>query len=127
MLADGPTKCSGRLEVKFQGEWGTVCDDGWNRKNAAVVCKQLGCPTAVATTGRVNASEGSGPIWLDNVSCQGNESELWYCRLQDWGKHFCSHSEDAGVTCSGKSKQNKKQRREELSSLGVKTGMRCKL
>lgn len=100
MLADGPTKCSGRLEVKFQGEWGTVCDDGWNRKNAAVVCKQLGCPTAVATTGRVNASEGSGPIWLDNVSCQGNESELWYCRLQDWGKHFCSHSEDAGVTCS---------------------------
>ncbi|XP_006891410.1 PREDICTED: uncharacterized protein LOC102863260 [Elephantulus edwardii] len=101
-LADGPNKCSGRLEVKFQGEWGTVCDDGWDSSDAAVVCRQLGCPSVFTGTGRVNASEGVGPIWLDNVSCQGHETAVWNCRHRDWGKHYCHHNEDAGVTCSGK-------------------------
>lgn len=99
-LVDGVTECSGRLEVKFQGEWGTVCDDGWDSNDAAVACKQLGCPTAVIAIGRVNASEGTGNIWLDRVSCHGNESAVWQCKHHEWGKHYCNHIEDAGVTCS---------------------------
>uniref|UniRef100_A0A8C6MJE9 Scavenger receptor cysteine-rich type 1 protein M130 n=1 Tax=Moschus moschiferus TaxID=68415 RepID=A0A8C6MJE9_MOSMO len=99
-LVDGVTKCSGRLEVRFQGEWGTVCDDGWDNDDAAVACQQLGCPTAITAIGRVNASEGSGHIWLDSVSCQGHESAIWQCKHQEWGKHYCHHNEDAGVTCS---------------------------
>lgn len=99
-VVDGVTECSGRLEVKFQGEWGTICDDGWDSDDAAVACKQLGCPTAVTAIGRVNASEGTGHIWLDSVSCHGHESALWQCRHHEWGKHYCNHNEDAGVTCS---------------------------
>ncbi|XP_055990699.1 scavenger receptor cysteine-rich type 1 protein M130 isoform X1 [Sorex fumeus] len=99
-LVDGVNSCSGRLEVKFQGEWGTVCDDRWDGTDAAVTCKHLGCPTALTATGRVNASEGTGNIWLDNVSCQGHESKLWMCGHHEWGKHYCQHHEDAGVTCS---------------------------
>lgn len=98
-LADGG-RCSGRVEVKFQGEWGTVCDNSWDSRDASVVCKQLGCPTAVTPTGRANASEGSGNILLDSVACNGHESALWYCKHQEWGKHFCHHNEDAGVVCS---------------------------
>uniref|UniRef100_A0A250YM22 Scavenger receptor cysteine-rich type 1 protein M130 n=1 Tax=Castor canadensis TaxID=51338 RepID=A0A250YM22_CASCN len=99
-VVDGLSECSGRLEVKFQEEWGTVCDDGWDSNDAAVACKQLGCPTTVTTIGRVNASEGSGHIWLDSVSCQGHESAIWQCNHHEWGKHYCNHHEDAGVTCS---------------------------
>ena len=33
---------AGRLEVCFNGVWGTVCHFGWTAPAATVVCKQLG-------------------------------------------------------------------------------------
>ena len=32
------------------GEWGAICDDGWNVHSANVVCKQLGHPHALGQT-----------------------------------------------------------------------------
>ena len=40
-LMDGTSPQSGRVEVCFSGQWGTVCDDGWGREDATVVCNQL--------------------------------------------------------------------------------------
>ncbi|XP_014649416.1 PREDICTED: scavenger receptor cysteine-rich type 1 protein M160 [Ceratotherium simum simum] len=102
-LIDGNSRCSGRLEVYFQGQWGTVCDDNWSSDAAAVVCDQLDCPSSIIGMGLGNASVGSGKIWLDDVSCDGDEPQLWACRHSGWGNHDCSHSEDVGVTCSDES------------------------
>ena len=44
--------------------------------------------------------EGSGPIWLDDVSCTGSESELLECYHNGIANHDCSHFEDASVRCS---------------------------
>lgn len=40
-LMDG-TDLEGRVEVKYRGVWGTVCDDDFGNKEAAVFCNSLG-------------------------------------------------------------------------------------
>ncbi|NXW83040.1 DMBT1 protein, partial [Alopecoenas beccarii] len=100
-LVNGPHRCAGRVEVFHGRQWGTICDDGWDLRDAAVVCRQLGCGTPVSAPGLSRFGQGSGPIWLDGVSCAGTEATLAECPVKPWGHHACNHVEDAGVVCSG--------------------------
>uniref|UniRef100_A0A8C0EWZ8 SRCR domain-containing protein n=1 Tax=Bubo bubo TaxID=30461 RepID=A0A8C0EWZ8_BUBBB len=99
-LVNGAGRCAGRVEIYYQGIWGTVCDDGWDLPDAAIVCHQLGCGGAVEAAGSARFGEGSGQIWLDGVNCSGAEAALWDCPAGLWGQHDCGHKEDAGVICS---------------------------
>ncbi|XP_052761826.1 deleted in malignant brain tumors 1 protein-like [Mya arenaria] len=100
-LRNGKTQFEGRVEILHKGAWGTICDDGTSINFAKVVCRQLGYDTVNATV-RPSAyfGAGSGQIWLDDVSCQGNEPEVDLCRYNSLGRHDCGHNEDVGVTCS---------------------------
>ncbi|XP_036417921.1 antigen WC1.1-like, partial [Colossoma macropomum] len=90
--------CAGRLEVFHSGSWGTVSDELWDIKDAQVVCRQLQC--GVALSALVPARFGTGPIWLNEVECEGNETSLWNCRFQLCGVDECGHKDDVGVMCS---------------------------
>ena len=96
----GGSIVSGRVEVYHNNVWGTVCDDGWDVADAQVACRQLGYPSegASALTG-FDVPDGTGQIWLDEVSCGGTEINLFNCNANPLGNHDCSHSDDAGVTC----------------------------
>uniref|UniRef100_A0A7N4NRK3 Soluble scavenger receptor cysteine-rich domain-containing protein SSC5D n=1 Tax=Sarcophilus harrisii TaxID=9305 RepID=A0A7N4NRK3_SARHA len=100
-LAGGPNGCAGRLEVWHGGHWGTVCDDGWDLRDAAVACRELGCGGALAAPGGAFFGEGAGPILLDDLRCKGNETSLGLCPARPWGQHDCHHREDAGAVCDG--------------------------
>lgn len=90
----------GRVEVYHSGQWGTVCDDGWDIDDANVVCRQLGFSSAFSATCCAAYGQGSDPTWLDDVNCQGTEASLFECTHRGWGEEDCSHSEDASVVCN---------------------------
>uniref|UniRef100_A0A8C9FWX7 Soluble scavenger receptor cysteine-rich domain-containing protein SSC5D n=1 Tax=Pavo cristatus TaxID=9049 RepID=A0A8C9FWX7_PAVCR len=99
-LVNGPSRCAGRVEVLEQHQWGTVCDDNWDMRDANVVCWQLGCGVAIAAPGLAHFGWGSGPIWLSEVNCTGTEDSLSRCRARPKGVTGCHHGEDASVVCS---------------------------
>jgi len=90
-LVDGPNEKSGRLEVKIDGKWGSVCSYGTKHKGrgrrlATVVCKSLGF-----STGKYypygekfgNAEKGT-PIFMDDIlNCTGNEKSIHDCPIMD--------------------------------------------
>ena len=103
-LIGGSSYNEGRVEVNYNGEWGTVCDDGWDDTDAGVVCRQLGFELGTAI-GSAGFGRGSGSIWLDSVKCNGSESILASCGHLGIGITIkCYHSKDAGVKCSGDGK-----------------------
>uniref|UniRef100_A0A663EZD8 SRCR domain-containing protein n=1 Tax=Aquila chrysaetos chrysaetos TaxID=223781 RepID=A0A663EZD8_AQUCH len=96
----GEDGCSGRVEIWHQGSWGTVCDDSWDVADANVVCRQLGCGSAVSALSEAAFGEGTGPIWLEKVHCKGTELSLWDCPAKPLFGKNCDHKEDAAVNCS---------------------------
>ena len=102
-LSNG-TESSGRVELLFNGRWGTVCDDNFDKLDGQVVCRQLnqGSISRIANPLEFPVGTSDQPIWLDEVRCTGNERWLSACPHPGYGTHDCLHNEDVGIVCTGK-------------------------
>ena len=98
-LVGGDSNFEGRVEIFHEGQWGTVCDDEWDIADANVVCQELFGVDAIEAKWRAFFGEGSDPIWMGDVECVGDETELRQCPFRGWGEEDCDHDEDAGVIC----------------------------
>ena len=102
----GGNLCEGRLEIYYDGAWGTICDDYWNGQEADVACRALGFVASVEDADRYRTayfgpgSEGQ-EIVLDDLNCRGDESGLLECPSNHPAPrvHNCKHKEDVGLRC----------------------------
>lgn len=78
----------GRLEVRFNGEWGTVCDDGFDEKDADVACRQLKLGKQKFVKRSAFYGPGVGKVVLDDLQCRGTERALFDCKMHS-GKFMC--------------------------------------
>ena len=101
LVNTGRTQFGGRLEVYYNSQWGTVCDDSWGSSDATVACRQMGfVGVNDSDSSLFGSGESSQRIWLDDVACSGSESRLIDCRHAGIGRENCFHREDVGIVCS---------------------------
>ena len=95
----GSSYNEGRVEVYYNGRWGTVCNDGWNDRYANLVCRQL----KYGSSGKLSYfGAGTGAVLLENVLCSINDTVLASCGHYGVGITVqCNHNNDVGVKCFG--------------------------
>ncbi|XP_023817091.1 scavenger receptor cysteine-rich type 1 protein M130-like [Oryzias latipes] len=99
-LENGSSRCSGRLEVKSNNSWSSVCEDDFDLLDAEVVCRELGCGAPSVLQGALYG-EAEAPILSREFLCEGHESVLLDCG-SSWRKtKACPPDKAVGLTCSG--------------------------
>ncbi|KAM9359748.1 scavenger receptor cysteine-rich type 1 protein M160-like [Symphorus nematophorus] len=99
-LLNGTSLCSGRLEVKTNRSWSSMCEDDFDLQDAEVVCRELGCGAPSALLGALYG-DVEAPVWSKAFQCEGSESALLDCGGYDSERTSCSSGKAAGLTCSG--------------------------
>ncbi|XP_044208356.1 scavenger receptor cysteine-rich type 1 protein M160 isoform X2 [Thunnus albacares] len=94
-LTDGPGKCAGRLEIKYEGQWKKVSKNLWAEENSDTVCKQLECGKAKEAHSTEKFSTGSNQFLQKKVTCK-KASKISECEIHDGTS---SDEEAVGIIC----------------------------
>ncbi|XP_051792992.1 scavenger receptor cysteine-rich type 1 protein M130-like [Acanthochromis polyacanthus] len=97
-LLNGSTISSGRLEVRSNHQWSSVCETDFDQQDAEVVCRELGYGAPLIIQGAF-FGEAPAPIWTKEFQCAGNESGLLECKSSDSAGNTCSPDRAVGLAC----------------------------
>ena len=89
-LVDGKSPREGRFEILYDGVWGTVCGHEWDKREANVVCRQLGYDGAVAAISWPAFGNGLEMTAMNHIQCVGDERSISDCRSSKWKNGDCA-------------------------------------
>lgn len=95
------SQTEGRLEVQIGGISGSVCAYGWDIKDAAIVCHQLGLVLNPHDwlLERSQFPSSNNPIVLSNVQCTDLDTDLTKCKAERMQDFENSCVEEVGIRC----------------------------
>ncbi|XP_061876059.1 scavenger receptor cysteine-rich type 1 protein M130-like [Colius striatus] len=94
--------CSGRLQVFYNGTWGSVCSNSMTPKTVSLACEELGCGKEGTLDTQWPRGRVSGPAWLDRVECEERHGSFWLCPSDPWNPRSCDELRDVThITCRG--------------------------
>ncbi|XP_022100823.1 uncharacterized protein LOC110984704 isoform X3 [Acanthaster planci] len=105
-LSNGTSPGEGVLEVYYNNEWGTVCNKGWDIKDAEVACRQLGYNGVKYLSSFTLAFDYNNDrftsVMFGEVDCNGTEASLFDCPKSNWyiDDFSCSHYNDVILGCT---------------------------
>lgn len=104
ILVGGAKPTEGRVLVNRDGQWGSICADGWNLANANVICAQLGFGPArdpFHSTPQFPSDLSKRLYLFREVSCSTSDTNILGCSM----KHMlagdkCLSRQEVEVDCS---------------------------
>ncbi|KAM6293657.1 antigen WC1.1-like [Porphyrio hochstetteri] len=98
--------CSGRLEVFYNGTWGSICSNRMSQLTAITVCKHLNCGDDGEIARDFKYGRGFGPTWLDHVDCTEQHRSLWQCQSEPWDPQSCDNrADETHISCMGRKEE----------------------
>lgn len=104
-LLGGKTTNEGRLQIKIDNKWGTICNYGWDIKDAALVCHQLGMTLNPddwnLERNEIPSAGITESIILSNVQCDDYDVDITKCKSEKFMdfENSCTHDNDVGLRC----------------------------
>ena len=92
----------GTLQICINNAWGAVChDDLFGVTDARVACQQAGGYEREIVDGVIESTAISGPVFLSELGCDENDTNLLDCRRYTYIGSECITAENAVMTCRG--------------------------
>lgn len=92
--------CAGRLEIFYNGAWGSIGKSNMPATTVEVVCRQLGCADKGSIIPAPVAKTMPRHMWVDNVQCPKGPDTLWQCPSSPWRRRLANPSEETWITCA---------------------------
>ncbi|CDU85206.1 LCCL domain-containing protein [Plasmodium yoelii] len=100
----------GRLQIYYNGVFGSICSEGWTKETEKIACLELGYHNVKANgfsqhlcndiAGENLCGHDTERINATNFRCKGDEPNLKNCPHETSEDIYCSHEEDIIIGCA---------------------------